>query len=115
MQAYVNPARAALHSQVDALVDAFLAKGNQITVVRQDGTTFKRVRKPAPPSPWAIQWTNTLSGETTLCEVESNVVYEVGSRLCMALRANVGNVESRKGGFSSRYRAVPLPYAGPMP
>lgn len=42
MQAYVSPARAAMHAKVDALVDAFLAKGGQITVCRDDGTTYAK-------------------------------------------------------------------------
>lgn len=64
---------------------------------------------------WGIQWTDVNTDESTLCEVESGVVYECGSQLNERLAANALNNDVRKNGWPSRYRAVPLPWTGPMP
>jgi hypothetical protein len=64
---------------------------------------------------WALQWTDTDTGETTLCEVERHVVYECGSQLKMRVAACKHNRSAIENDWSSRYRAVPLPFTGDMP
>ncbi len=62
---------------------------------------------------YALQWIG--QDETSLCETERNVVYVIGSKLRMMLSANQHNNEAKAAGWSSRYRAVPLPFTGPLP
>ena len=64
---------------------------------------------------WSLQWTNMETGETRLCEVEGGISYEIGTRLLMVHQAARRNSWSLKFKGSSRYRAVPLPYAGELP
>jgi hypothetical protein len=64
---------------------------------------------------YGLQWTDTVTGETTLCEVEAHVVYECGSKLRMGLAAIKHTGFSKQEGWPSRYRAVPLPFTGPAP
>lgn len=64
---------------------------------------------------WALQWSESMTGQTSLCEVEQGVVYHVGSQLAMRLAACQGNNQARANGWPSRYRAVPLPFTDAMP
>lgn len=64
---------------------------------------------------YGLQWTHTETGDTCLCEVESNVVYVIGTKLEMMLAANRANREAKEDGWPSRYRAVPLPFTGSQP
>lgn len=73
---------------------------------------------------YAMQWTgpkaiygneNQVLGteaHTMLCEIEGGVCYEVGSAMLMHVKANAANRDAKRYGYASRYRAVPLPYAG---
>ncbi len=70
---------------------------------------------PQKPPIYALQWTDTATGETSLCEVEAGVAYEIGSKSVMALAAYHGNKNAEHHGWSSRYRAVPLPFTGEAP
>lgn len=64
---------------------------------------------------YALQWTNIETGETSLCEVESSVVYECGTKAAMASRAVDLNAQAREYRWAGQYRAVPLPFVGDAP
>lgn len=61
---------------------------------------------------WGIQYTNTATGKTCLCEVEAHVIYVIGPHAEMALEADYHNNNARENKSPGQYRAVPLPFAG---
>lgn len=71
-----------------------------------------------PPQAYALLWTGTIDGcgpQSTLCEIEAHVIYEIGTALSMRLEAQQWRNRSKENGWASTYRAVPLPFTGPLP
>lgn len=59
---------------------------------------------------WALEWTDTKSFETSICEVEGDVCYEVFREKASAESAvRILNEDAERNGWNSSYAVVPLP------
>jgi predicted GIY-YIG superfamily endonuclease len=55
------------------------------------------------------------NGTSTLCEVEQGVCYYLGERAIMRRRAAQHNRMAKRKGWTTQWRAVPLPYTTSIP
>lgn len=126
----VSPARVALHAELATLADAFFASraaSEPVEAVEPvepsapsiacDGslgwaTLYLRPSRDVPA--YALVWDNGIA-PPALCEVESFVCYEIGSRDGMSAEARKANADAVENNWSSRYFAVPLPFVGALP
>jgi hypothetical protein len=64
---------------------------------------------------YAIECRDDIAGTSTLCEVEQGVCYYLGEFAPMRRRAARWNAMSKRKGWGTQYRAVPLPYTTSIP